>query len=272
MRTRPCFYSPISEEFSIPNKLEKKYTSSMNSNYKILGDLHTHTIASQHAYSTIGELIEQSKKLGMEFIAITDHGPEMLDGAIRHHFYCMPGLPEKVDGIRLYKGAEVNIKSFEGRLDLDNEVLSRLDFVIASYHVEAIDPGTKEENTEGWINVINNKYVDCLGHAGNPVYEFEHEPVVKALKEKGKILEINANSFVVRKGSEKNCADIVKLCKKYEVPVIATSDAHHKWNVCNVQASLDMLEELSFPPELILNTSKEAVEMYIRRRKVEKKP
>lgn len=239
----------------------------MNDKYRILGDLHTHTIASQHAYSTIGELIDQSKKLDMEFLAVTDHGPEMLDGAIRHHFYCMPGLPEVVDGIRLYKGAEVNIKSFEGRLDLDDEVLSRLDFIIASYHVEAISPGSEEENTKGWLNAIRNKYVDCLGHTGNPAYPFNHEKIVKALHDEGKILEINANSPVVRKGSEKNCTDIIKLCKKYSVPVIATSDAHHKWNVGNVKASLDMLEELEFPPHLILNTSREAIEEYIVKRK-----
>lgn len=242
----------------------------MNERYRIKGDLHTHTIASQHAYSTIGEMVDQSRKLGMDFIAITDHGPEMLDGAIRHHFLCMSGLPETADGIRLYKGAEVNIKSFSGRLDLDETVLKRLDFIIASYHVEAIDPGTEDENTEGWLNAIRNKYVDCLGHAGNPVYSFAHEPVVKALRDYGKILEINANSPVVRKGSMENCIDLIKLCMKYDVPVIATSDAHHKWNLCNVQASLDMLEELGFPPERILNTSKEAIEEYITRRKGEK--
>ena len=243
----------------------------MSSKYRIAGDLHTHTVASQHAYSTVGELVEQSRNLGMDFIAITDHGPEMLDGAIRHHFLCLSGLPDIADGIRLYKGAEVNIKSFKGRLDLDSQVLSKLDFVIASYHVEAIEPGSEEDNTEGWLNAISNKYVDCLGHAGNPVYPFDHETVVKALRAEGKILEINANSPVVRKGSEKNCIDLIKLCRKYDVPVVATSDAHHKWNVCNVQASLTMLEELDFPQEMILNSSKEAIDAYIVRRKGEKK-
>lgn len=253
----------------IPILPERKYNFSMGK-YSIRGDLHTHTIASQHAYCTIGELVDQSVKLGMEFLAVTDHGPEMLDGAISHHFYCMPGLPDVVEGIRLYKGAEVNIKSFDGRLDLEKKVLSRLDFCIASYHVEAISPGTIEENTEGWLNVIKNVFIDCMGHAGNPVYPFEHETVVKALRDAGKILEINANSPVVRKGSEENCKDLIRLCRKYSVPVIATSDAHHKWNVCNVKASLDMLEEMDFPPEMILNTSKEAVEEFIIRRKKEK--
>ena len=169
----------------------------MNDKYRILGDLHTHTIASQHAYSTIGELVDQSKKLGMEFLAVTDHGPEMLDGAIRHHFYCMPGLPEVVDGIRLYKGAEVNIKSFEGRLDLDDEVLSRLDFIIASYHVEAISPGSEEENTKGWLNAIRNKYVDCLGHTGNPAYPFNHEKIEDNVTKVAKVFSKSAFCIIL---------------------------------------------------------------------------
>lgn len=242
----------------------------MDNRYRIVGDMHTHTVASQHAYATIAELVNQSIKLGMEVLAVTDHAPEMLDGAIRHHFLCLSGLPEIADGIRLYKGAEVNIKSFDGRIDLDTEVLNRLDYVIASYHVEAINPGSIEENTEGWLNAIRNKYIDCLGHPGNPEYPFDHEKVVKTLHEYGKILEINSNSPLVRKGSEKNCIDLIRLCKKYSVPVVATSDAHHIWNLCKVEASLKMLEEEEFPPELILNTSKEAIEGYIQRRKQEK--
>jgi len=238
--------------------------------YAIIGDFHTHTIASQHAYSTIGELIQASKKLGFTAIAITDHGPEMLDGAISHHFLCMTGLPSVIDGFHLYKGAEVNIKDFKGRLDLSENILQKLDFIIASYHIEAIEPGTEEENTTGWLNAIANPYVDCLGHAGNPIYPFDHETVVKALSKAGKILEINANSFAVRPGSEPNCRDILSLCKKYGVPVLANSDAHSMWQVGNVQAALDMLQEMRFPPEMILNTSFSAIDGFITARKIQK--
>ena len=242
----------------------------MDERYRIKGDMHTHTVASQHAFSTIAELIEQSKKLGMEFLAVTDHGPEMTDGANRLHFLGLSRLPDVIEGIRLFKGAEVNIKKFKGRINLDNSILKKLDFVIASYHAEAITSGTIEENTEGWLNIIKNKYVDCLGHVGNPRYDFEHERVVKALQDSGKILEINSNSPIARKGSEENCIDIIKLCKKYDVPVVATSDSHHKWNLADVSYSLELLESLDFPPQRILNTSKSLMEEYIERRRMEK--
>ena len=160
--------------------------------------------------------------------------------------------------------------NFSGKIDLDNSILKKLDFVIASYHMEAIKPGAKEEHTEGWLNVIKNKYVDCLGHMGAPKYDFYHEPVIKALKESGKILEINSNSPIARKGSEENCIDIIRLCKKYDVPVVANSDSHHRWNLGDVSYSMNLLKELEFPPERILNISKDLIDEYVLRRKEEK--
>ena len=107
---------------------------------RTVADLHTHTSVSQHAYSSLDEMARSAAELGLAAIGITDHGPGMMDGAIRHHFYCMRGLPKAVHGLRLVAGAEVNIKDFDGSLDLDRDVLRQLDFVVASYHVEAIDP------------------------------------------------------------------------------------------------------------------------------------
>jgi len=238
--------------------------------YTICGDLHTHTMVSQHAYSTINELVQASLDQGFTFLAVTDHGPETFDGAISHHFLCMNGLPHTIGGVTLYTGAEVNIKDFKGRIDLPPAILRNLDFTIASFHIEAIKPGTIDENTEAWLSVIRNPFVDCLGHPGNPVFPFRHEPVVRALKEAGKIFEINANSFPVRKGSETNCRDMITLAERYGVPMVATSDAHVCYNVGNVEASLVMLHEQHVPEGHILNTSEKLISAYIERRKAEK--
>jgi len=238
--------------------------------YSIIGDFHTHTMVSQHAYSTMQELIDASRRQGFQAIAITDHGPEMMDGAIAHHFLCMDALPQTVDGIRLYKGAEVNIKDFSGRIDLPEQILKNLDFTIASFHIEAIAPGTVEENTATWLAVVRNTYVDCLGHAGNPMFPFHHEEVIKEVKKQGKTIEINANSFLIRKGSEINCAHLVELCKKYQVPVMVNSDAHSAWSIGEVSPALTFLEDLDFPPEMILNHTLEGISLFIQRRKKEK--
>ncbi len=236
----------------------------------IVGDFHTHTLVSQHAYSTINELVTGCRESGLHAIAITDHGPQMLDGAISHHFLCMTSLPEYIQGCRVYTGAEVNIKDFHGKLDLADKILRKLDFVIASYHVEAIDPGTATDNTDGWIAAIHNQFVDCIGHPGNPVFPFDHEAVVRELAATGKLLEVNSNSFVVRPGSEPNCRHLVSLCMEHGVPVIVNSDAHNMWQVGAVSEALGMLKDMEVPPSMIINTSLTNVDGYIQKRKLAK--
>ena len=242
----------------------------MNS-YAIKGDMHTHTLVSQHAFGTLKEMIEASKAKNLDFIAITDHGPEMTDGANRLHFIGLGNLPDFIDGIRLYKGIEANIKSYAGRLDLENSLLRRLDYVIASFHKEAIKPGTAEENTEAWLSVIRKKHVDALGHMGNPAFPFDHRTVMLALRDSGKVFEINSHSPVARPGSEENCLDLIKYAKKWDIPVVCTSDAHSPYSVGEVKYSLDLLKSQDFPSDLILNSSLERMDSYIERRRKEKK-
>lgn len=231
---------------------------------KIIADLHTHTMVSQHAYSTIYELSLAAKEKGLRAIAVTDHGPGMPDGAIAHHFYCLAGLPKEVNGLTLYKGAETNIMDYNGTLDMDSSFLSRLDFVIASYHVECIAPLDIAAHTRGWLGVIENPDIDCLGHCGNPAFSMDAETVVKACAKHGKIIEINASSFLVRPGSDKTCCEIAKLCKKYGVRIVVNSDAHSAWHVGELSRALVMLEEIQFPQELILNASEARLQAYFK--------
>lgn len=232
---------------------------------RTVADLHTHTSVSQHAYSSLDEMVQSAGELGLAAIGITDHGPGMMDGAIRHHFYCMKGLPREVRGLRLVTGAEVNIKDFEGGLDLDREVLSQLDFVVASYHVEAIDPASAAEHTRGWLNVIENPDVDCLGHCGNPVFACDYEAVVKACLANGKAVEINSSSFKVRPGSHETCRTVALLCKEYGVPVLISSDAHSRYFVGDHAAAIELLESVGFPEELVINGESGRLMEYLKR-------
>lgn len=229
----------------------------------IIGDLHTHTLASQHAYSTVEEMITYAGKQDLAVLGITDHGPGMLDGAIRHHFLCMNGLPRSIRGIRLVKGAEVNIKLYNGTLDLDHELLKQLDFVIASYHVEAIHPGTISDHTAGWLNTIANPDVNCIGHCGNPVFQCDFDAIISACAEHQKIVEINSNSFTVRPGSASNCKEVARLCMRYQVPVIISSDAHSCYRVGDHKDAIELLESMNFPEELILNADYERLTQYL---------
>ena len=174
----------------------------------------------------------------------------------------MPGLPEIVNGIRLFRGAEVNIMDFAGTIDLDLTTLQRLDFVIASYHCECISPGTIEENTAGLLAAIKNPFIDCIGHCGNPAYPIDIPTIVSACCQYGKLIEINASSFRIRPGSEDICRKVASECIRQKVNLLISSDAHFRDNIGNHEEAIQLLEALDCPEELIINTSKERLLSY----------
>lgn len=221
--------------------------------FHLVADTHTHALACGHAYSTLLENISAAKKIGLSFLAYTEHGPAMEDAPRRFYFHNIKNLPDMVEGIGLLKGIEANICDYEGKLDLPDKDLAALDWVIASYHTQVIEPSSREDATKGWLAVVKNPLVDVLGHCGDSHYDFDHETVVRACKEYGKIIEINSHSFAVRSGSKENCREVALLCKQYEVPVVVSSDAHFVTSIGQVENSLAMLREIDFPSHLILN-------------------
>lgn len=232
----------------------------------IIADLHTHTTVSHHAYSTLAELLDEAKKKGLYAMALTNHAPAMNDGAHLLHFRCLSKLPEIIEGVRLYRGAELNITDFTGSIDLPNTILGSLDFVIASYHHECMESGTIDEHTKGWLGAVKNPYVDCMGHSGNPRFSFDMERVILECKKLEKIVEINSSSSQARKGSDENCKEIARLCKKHGVHVAVNSDAHSKWSVGDFSHAIDLLNAVDFPEELVINSSIERLHAYLEKR------
>ena len=94
---------------------------------KILTDIHTHTVASGHAYSTIMENVTCAANKGLELIAITDHGICTTRTLDVNYFGGLKHLPETVNGVTLLKGVEANILDETGKLDVDEQTLSRLE-------------------------------------------------------------------------------------------------------------------------------------------------
>ncbi len=237
---------------------------------KIIADMHTHTIASYHAYSTILENIQAAGRAHHSAIAITEHGPNMKDAPLLNYFKNLRIIPKTVDGVRVFCGVELNILDAEGNVDLADDYLARLDFAIASFHKEVTAPLSEQEHTNAYIALAANPFIDMLGHTGNPNFPYSFEPVIQKMKQHSKAMEINENSSVARPNSEENCKTILRLCKQYEVPVFVNSDAHFCTMIGNYSRSLSMLSELSFPEELVINADEERLNNYVRRRKEEK--
>lgn len=228
---------------------------------KNLIDIHNHTIASGHAYSSLQEMVQAAAVAGIEYFGITDHAPS-LPGAVDPMYFRNFGIiPRIMYGVRLLMGCELNILDYKGTLDLDERHYSFMDIRLAGIHKLCWTPGTKEQNTDGVLEVMHNKWVNVISHPGDGTAELNYEPLVLASRETRTVLEINSSSLIPERhkvAARPNNLEILRLCRKHEVPVIISSDAHISFSVGNLKYALPLLEESGFPDELVLNNSPEA--------------
>ena len=233
-------------------------------------DVHVHTTASGHAYSTIGECIAAARKKNLELIGFADHAPKMPGATHDFSFLNFKVIRRELDGIKIAMGAELNIIDFSGSTDLPAQILKRIDYAIASLHNPCIDPGSLVENTAAIIGAMRNPYVVIIGHPDNPNYPIDFEAVVRAAKDNHVLLEINNSSYYAgshRRGSDKAAREMLTLCKKYGAEIIMGSDAHVEQDVGNHELSQKVLAENNFPEELVVNSNPEKFFEYVRYRK-----
>lgn len=234
---------------------------------KIIADTHTHTLACNHAFSTITENAAHAQDIGLDFLFTCEHTKAMPGAAPDIFFESMLySLPERIYGVYMIRGCEANVVDHDGSLDVGQTLLSRLEWVIASMHSQVYTPVAGRNYTDTWLSVIENPHVDVLGHCGDGRYPFSHEAVVKACARTGKIIEINSHSFKSRPGSPENCRSVALLCKKHGVPVVVSSDAHFWTLIGNFKESLDMLESIDFPQELIINADRSRMVDFLRQK------
>ena len=233
----------------------------------IVIDTHTHTILSGHAYSTWYENLMFAGKKGLYGIVTADHASQMPGGFIDFIFDKLADLPEWVDGVRSYKGMEANIMDYEGHIDVREKHMRVPELMMVSLHDVCLPQGTKEQHTSALIGALRIPEADVAAHPGNPYFEIDQEAVVKEAKKLNKIIEVNNHSFSGRAGSEENCREIIKLCKKHEVRITVASDAHCCTEIGHLDHAIALLEELHFPEELVINSTVERFEAYQKERK-----
>lgn len=218
-------------------------------------DVHTHTIASGHAYSTLMENAKAASEKGIKVLGTTEHGCAMPHAPHIWYFNNYKVLPREMFGVTMLYGVEANIKDYDGNLDMDDSILSQMDVVIGSIHAGAVfEVGSIEENTRAFIKTIESGKVDILGHIGNPQAPINFEEVIKCAKEHSVLIEINNSSFTTsRVGSLENCSKVASICKKLGAKIIINSDAHFCTKIGEFKEACSMLESINFPEELIIN-------------------
>lgn len=234
--------------------------------YEYVLDLHTHTIASGHAYNTLREMAKAASDKGLSVLGITEHAPKMPGTCHSFYFHNLKTVPRELYGIRLLLGSEVNIMDFEGNIDLEERDLKGMDIIIASLHTPCIKPGSIKENTTAYLKVMENPYVNIIGHPDDGRYPVDYRALVEGAKEKGKVLELNNHSLdpkCFRRDARENDLKMLELCKEYAVPVIMGSDAHFDTLIGEFSRAKKLLEEVDFPEELVLNRSVEALQGHV---------
>lgn len=228
-------------------------------------DVHTHTLVSGHAYSTMREMARAASNKGLELLGITEHAPAMPGTCHELYFRNLKMVERHMEGIDLMLGVELNILDFEGTVDMKEDLMSKMDIVIASMHVPCIKSGTMEENTRAYLNVMKNPYVDIIGHPEDARYPVDFKELVYAAKEHGKLLEVNNNSLdarCTRQGGRENYLKMLELCREYDQPIIVNSDAHVDQLVGRHEAAYAILDEIGFPEELVVNRSVAELKKY----------
>src|SRR3989338_4516862 len=168
---------------------------------EVLSDFHIHTKYSDGT-NTISEIAETCKTFGYECIAITDHfgnlkiANAMDEESIKKQWAEIKKVEERT-GIRIFKGAEININK-DGSLDAPESILKKLAVVVASLHSSLAL--SKDEMTKRFIKAIENKYKTIIGHPTsrsigrrNPV-DIDFDKVFESAKSNNVFLEINAQS------------------------------------------------------------------------------
>lgn len=233
---------------------------------KNIADLHTHTLASGHAYSTLSEMIHAAAEKQLPILGVSDHAPAMPGSCSEMNFCNFKVIPRNQERVRILMGCELNIIDYNGAIDLPERLLERMDYTIASLHDVCIEFGTEDQNTRAYLGAMENPYVTIIGHPDDGRYPVDFEALVKAARDRHKLLEVNNNSLspqAMRLNTWENCLTMLKLCKEYRVPVLMSSDAHFKADIWNHRLSEQIIAESRFPETLVANNSLELLREYI---------
>ena len=201
---------------------------------KLVADMHTHSIASTHAYATITEMAQEAHDLGLFAIAVTDHARTMPGAPGPFYFESLAILPAYIKGVRVLHGIEANV----------------------------------EKCTQAYLNLAKNPNVNVIGHSGSEYFKYDYKKVIPQLAKEGKLIEINDSAFRYKKSCASNCVRIAEICKKYGARICVDTDSHYTHTLGRGTETLKILEEIDFPHELIVNADEENLKAYFKEKNI----
>lgn len=232
----------------------------------ITGDYHTHTIYSRfrHGKNTIEEMVKKAEDLGLNSYGFSDHGPKHL--LYRINTKKFDEIRKQVENInktskvKVYFGVEANLIKKDGSIDLTNEQISKIDYIVVGYHKCAINnfycilrqicnpKKQKEINTQAYINCLNKYNVKFISHLNEHV-KVDVFKVACEAKKRGTAIELNNRHL---KFNKKEAQELIDSGCSF----VLSSDAHKKENIAKLDNVLSFVEKYNIPKERILNLDK----------------
>ena len=229
-------------------------------------DVHTHTIASGHAYGTIREMAQAAAERGLKLLGFAEHGPSIPGAIDPFYFRNLIVIPRELYGVEILHGCEINVLN-DGTLDLEQELIDKLDFGIAGIHVQCYENVGLEKNTDNLLSCMANEKIFFVSHPDDDHTPLNYARLVEGAKNFHVALEVNNSSFV-KEDKRLNCREnyrtMLGLCEKFSVPIIVSSDAHDPSGVGEFALAEKFLCEINFSEELILNTDVNKLKNFIR--------
>jgi DNA polymerase (family 10) len=213
------------------------------------GEMHCHSSWSTDAKNTIEEMARAAQGRGYRFLCLTDHSHYLRDGRLEAQWEEIAAVNALVKPFRVLRGIEVNIRA-DGSLDVGDDVLEELDWVIASLHTSF-----DRSPTERILGAIDNPHVDCIGHlTGRRLLKrdgaaVDVERVVERAVETGTALEINSQS------DRLDMRDThARLAGEAGVRIPITTDAHSVGALAFAELGVAQARRGWLTKEQVLNT------------------
>ncbi len=227
------------------------------SQHDILGDVHMHTVETD-GRCTIEEMAEAARDRGYKYMAITDHSRNLAfangldDKRAAEHIKRIRATGEKLDGIRIFAGIEVDILA-DGALDLSDSVLAEMDIVIASVHSHFNQD--RAQMTDRFLKAVDNPNVSLIGHPTGRIllrrdaYQLDIDTILKAAANNKVAMELNSypdrldlNDFNLR------------LAKRHGVKIVINTDAHHTSHMEKIRYGVLQARRAWLTKDDVLNT------------------
>ena len=265
-RTEEEIYGKLKLDFIPPELRENTGEIAAAENHKlpkllelrdVKGDLQMHTTASD-GKNSIEEMAEAARKLGHQYIAITDHSKAVTvangldEKRAAAHIKKIHAASDAGLGIRVLAGAEVDILK-DGSLDYSDEILAQLDVVVCSVH--SYFNLDRAAMTERMLAAIENPYTQIIAHPTGRLllrrdpFEYDMEKVLEACGKHGVAME--CNSYPDRL----DLKDVyLRMCKERGVKVVISTDSHNTANLSFIRYGVTMARRGWLEKKDVINT------------------